>query len=331
MIKRKIKSKKTHPKNPTKISFAKSIALFSLVGVVLLGFKANIPINFNSTFSLSDLESLGKVAGANEIKNIPTIEKSGPELVNKDTLFPSISSKSALVIDLTTNKELYNKNAEIPLPPASTTKIITALLALEEMDLSKKVVVNPECTILGGNNVGFKAGDTITVEGLLYGLLVRSAADAACVLANADGSYERFINKMNQKANALGLNSTHFTNEVGFDADNGTHLSTAYDLSVLGREALKNDVFRKIVGTKETSIDSSSNGKTYYISNTNELLFTLPGTTGVKTGYTEKALGCLVFSYENLGKKILIVVMGSSDRFGDTEKLLNWVLSSFRF
>jgi D-alanyl-D-alanine carboxypeptidase len=272
----------------------------------------------------------GKVAGAST--KLPS-NKDLP-LLKMDALQPpnDISALSLLAIDSNSGKTLYEKNPRQPLPPASTTKIVTALVIMESYDMSSFVKIPTTCLGIEGNNVGFAEGEMVSIEHLLYGMLVKSASDASCALATIEGEPIKFVSKMNKKAESLGLANTHFTNEIGFDAVEENHLSTAEDLLILAREAMKNGMFRIIVGTRQMVIPSFVNPKaSYFVSNTNELLYTIPGTTGIKTGNTEKAKGCLVFSYENLGKNILIVALGSNDRFGDTKKILNWILSSYKF
>lgn len=231
----------------------------------------------------------------------------------------SISAQAAYVIDGETDVVLFEKNANQPLPMASLTKIMTAVAVLDNFQLDEIVTVPEVCTNLPPLKVGYAPGQTLTVEELLYGMLVASASDASCALSHHyKGS---FLGLMNQKAEALGLTQTHFENEVGLDGENGNHLSTAKDLIKLSQEALKNGVFRKIVGTTEWR----------GLISTNELLFTLPGTTGIKTGYTDQAKGCLAVSYERNGREIIGVILGSEDRFGEMQKILAWIFEAYSF
>jgi D-alanyl-D-alanine carboxypeptidase len=177
--------------------------------------------------------------------------------------------------------------------------------------------------------MGLDANERINVEGLLYGMLVNSGADAACALSHHYNG--NFIGLMNQKASDLGLLNTHFENETGLDGLNGNHYSTAEDLVRLSKVALENGVFRKIVGTRQANIPNATQSRWHGLTSTNKLLFTRPGTTGIKTGYTEKAKGCLAVSYEREGREIIGVILGSDDRFGDTETILDWVITAFQF
>ncbi len=196
---------------------------------------------------------------------------------------------------------------------ASLTKIMTALVVLENYQLDETVAVPELCTHLPPFKVGYAAEQKLNVEELLYAMLVTSASDASCSLSHHFKG--NFLALMNQKAEKLGLADTHFENEIGLDGQNGNHLSTAKDLVKLSGEALKNGVFRKIVGTLEWR----------GLNSTNDLLSTLPGTTGIKTGYTKEAQGCLAVSVERNGREIIGVVLGSEDRFADARTLLDWI------
>ncbi len=232
----------------------------------------------------------------------------------------SISAKAVFVIDNQTDTVLYEKNPDQRLPMASLTKIMTALIVLEKFQLDEIIAVPEVCAALPPSKIGLAAGQKLTVEELLYGMLVVSGSDASCALSHHfDGD---FLELMNQKAADFGLSQTHFENEVGFDGEDGNHLSTASDLVKLSQAALKNGVFRKIVGTREVSVGG------YSLTSTNELLFTLPGTTGIKTGETPEAKGCLAISYERGGHEIIGVLLGSDDRFPDAYTILDWIFEN---
>jgi len=235
---------------------------------------------------------------------------------------PQIDAKGYSVMDLKNDKRIYGKNEDQLLAPASITKIMTAIIAFENYDLSEKLIVPAKCTALVGSKVGFVAGESFTIEDLLYGLLVKSGADAACTLASKTGEVE-FIELMNKKASSIGMTNTKFENEIGFDAQN-LHKTTIYDLEKMSRYALKFSAFRKIVGTKKVDIRVSGSLKTYSITNTNDLLFSIPGTVGIKTGSTADAGECLSYLYENKDQSILIIILGSKNRFKDTSTLLDW-------
>lgn len=239
----------------------------------------------------------------------------------------TISAQAAYVIDGETETVLYEKNAEMRLPMASLTKVMTAVVVLDQYRLDEVVTVPEVCTQLPPFKMGLVPGEKISVEALLYGMLVSSGSDAACALSHHfEGD---FLTLMNQKAEELGLVQTHFENEVGLDGENGNHLSTARDLVKLSQMALKNGVFRKIVGTRQVSVSDIGQGRWHNLSSTNKLLFTLPGTTGIKTGYTAQAKGCLAVSYERDGREIIGVILGSEDRFSEMQKILNWIFKVY--
>ncbi len=251
------------------------------------------------------------------------------ELVRPIPVFPEISSESGIVVSTKRNKILYAKNIDLKLPPASTTKILTALLAIKEFDLDEVVEVPDACTKVEGSKMGLFRQEKIDVESLLYGLLVSSAGDAACTLSVSKFSSGEFITKMNLLGESLGLTSTTFSNPIGFDSREENNFSTARDLYLMSEEAIKNGVFRKIVGTKEITLYSSDKKYSHHISSTNGLLFEIPGTLGIKTGTTPLAKEVLVYAYQRRDDEIIIVVMGSNDRFGDTKELLQFTLENY--
>ncbi len=293
------------------IGFAR-FALSSLT-ILLLFFALQVPNSNKDNKVLGATSS--SVFGANLNKKIPEA--------------PYTSARSAIVVSTKKNKILFAKNPDLKLPPASTTKILTALLAISEFNLDEKIVVPSSCTLVEGTKMGLIANETINVESLLYGLLVASAGDAACTLSVHKFSSGTFIAKMNLLAKDIGLTNTNFTNPIGLDTDEVSHVSTARDLYLMTREALKNGVFRKIVGTKEVVLRSSDGKYAHSIRSTNKLLFELPGSLGVKTGTTTFAKEVLVYAYQYHDDEIIIVVMGSDDRFSDTKALLDFALANY--
>ncbi len=246
------------------------------------------------------------------------IKKRPPFRIPDSPKIASISAQAYYVINAENSKILAEKNPENPLPPASTTKIATALVSMENYLLNQKLRVPEVCTNLDARRIGYPAGQEVIVEELLYNLLTESAADAACTLAeNFNGGRPEFINQINILVKNLDLENTRFTNPTGFDNVNGEHYSTAKDLTLLAKEAMKSGIFRKIVGTRTE--------------NTNELFSRIPGTTGIKTGWTEQAKGCLVFSVERKGYEIIGTLLGSDDRFADAETIINWVYQVYEW
>lgn len=319
---KKKKGKKTH--------LGKSFFIVTTLSLALIGIALYESSTNNSSFNLpvpatdqSTLNSENHTA-KNVNNTSPTFSETSKEGFKQPYKSPppTVTAKAFGVINLTDNVQMYVKNPNLALPPASVTKIMTAIVALERYNLDRPIVIPPKCTALEGSKVGLQPNDVLSLEDILYGLLVQSGADAACAIANINDPTE-FIEKMNQKANDLGMGSTVFENEVGFDAEN-RHFSSINDIIKLSKEALKYSSFRKIIGTKKVTLKSLSSTTKYELKNTNNLLFTIPGTVGIKTGYTEDAKGCLSYLHENKGQEILIVILGSEDRFKDTLTLLNW-------
>lgn len=234
---------------------------------------------------------------------------------------PLLSAGSVLVLDPVSGVILYQKNPNERFSPASTTKIMTALVALEEFNVDEILTVKTvEKT---GRIMGLKEGERLTFENLLYGLLVHSANDAAVTLAeNYPGERESFISAMNRMAKKLNMNNTHFVNETGFEQDG--HYISSIDLARLAVFALENPVFLKTVETKKITVWDVTKTEAHFLENVNKLLGEIPGLYGVKTGWTENAGECLVAATEREGRKIITVVLKSEDRFGETEKLVNW-------
>lgn len=243
---------------------------------------------------------------------------------------PNINSRSAVVIERTTGTVLFGKNEYDIRKMASTTKIMTAIIVLEnENDLSSIVTVSSKAAGIHGSRLGLSTNCKITVKDLLYGLMLCSGNDAAIALAeHVGGSVERFSNLMNEKAILLGLKNTHFVTPHGLDDDQ--HHTTAYELALLTNYALENETFRKIVGTSNYSV--SINGNMKNLHNTNELLGNLNGIYGVKTGFTNGANRCLVTSCKRGNLDIICVVLGADTkkfRTQDSVKIIEYTFNNF--
>lgn len=247
-----------------------------------------------------------------------------------------LNASSALLIDNRTNKILYNKDANKRLFPASTTKIVTAIIVLENHSLNEEVTASYDAVMTipsGYSTANIQIGEVLTVEQLLELLLVHSANDSANLLAEyAGGSIDSFVSMMNTKVNELGLTDTHFTNPYGLQEDN--HYTTSHDLAVIMQYCLKNETFRKISGQASCAIPATNKSEPRKYSSTNELLiagnrnyysYLIAG----KTGYTSKAGGCLVSVAYNNNLELISVILNSNDRFGDTKKLFNYGYSNF--
>lgn len=248
-----------------------------------------------------------------------------PVLTKTDS-FPVVSAQGVLALDLDSGISLYEKNADETLLPASTTKIMTALVAMDYYPSNMPLKVDGLKVV--GQRMGLKQGEEITAGDLLYGLLVFSANDAAEVLAgNYPGGREMFINVMNIKAEKLGLASTHFENPAGLDGVN--HVSTARDLTRLAQIAMANPQFAEIVNTEKRVVGSTDGRIAHSLVSTNELLGQVAGVAGVKTGWTENARENLVTYVDRDGHRVLIALLGSQDRFGETKELIDWMFASY--
>lgn len=240
--------------------------------------------------------------------------------------YPVVSAQSVMAIDLDSGVTLYEKDPNKALLPASTTKIITALVALDTYDINSILKVGK--VVVEGQKMGLVQGEEIRFIDLLNGLLIYSANDAAEVLAqNHPAGRSVFIGLMNKKVKDLGLTNSHFTNPVGLD--DGAQYSTTRDLAIVAKYAMKNPVFAEIVGTKEKTVKSIDGRFSHRLVNINKLLDEVPGVLGVKTGWTENARENLVTYVDRNNKKIIVVVLGSSDRFGETKELIEWIYKNY--
>jgi len=250
-----------------------------------------------------------------------------PYPVNKGIyLLPELTAKSIFIVDVDSAVVLYQQNADLKLLPASTTKMMTALVVLDQYPLDKVLTVGQ--LKIDGSKIGLLPGEQITVENLLYALLVGSANDAAEVLAqNYPGGEAGFVLAMNQKAADLKLENTHFSNPIGLDDKD--HYSTAKDLGRLAVVFINQPVLAKIVATPEIVISDTSGTIKHNLKNTNELIGKVEGVKGIKTGWTQNAGECLVTLVEKGGHRVVIVVLESKSRFTETQSLINWVFGNF--
>ncbi len=244
---------------------------------------------------------------------------------------PKIKADSAILVDYKTGDVLYEKNMHKRRAPASTTKIMTAILAIESGKLDDTVRISAHAAATGGSSMYLSAGQVITLHELLSGLLLRSGNDAAVAIAEyLGGTTESFVRMMNEKADLLGAYNTHFCNPHGLSAVN--HYSTAYDLAIITRYALSQPLFAQIVSTKHTTInwlDRKGNAKDQDLKNTNKLLWMLPEADGVKTGTTSQAGQCLVSSATFFNQKLIAVVLHDSARWHDSMQLLKFGFDNF--
>jgi len=227
------------------------------------------------------------------------------------------------------NRVLFEKNSGEVMVPASTVKLMSALVVLDIYDIEEEVVVKKECTETEGTKAWFPEGSKFKVKDLFNAMLIGSSGDAVCVLATSKVSEKEFVDLMNKKAKEIGMNSTVFSNSIGLDNINGGHHSTAFDLYKLAIYSMSKPRIKDSVKTNLYVLKSLDNRFTASIYNTNRLLWEIPGTVGVKTGTTESAGEVLIYEYKDELKDIFIIVMGSTDRFGDTKAILNWVTQSY--
>lgn len=268
--------------------------------------------------SLQIPENNAQIAGVQKY-NIPP--------VGKNLATPDISARAVIIKDLTTDTILYQQEAKAPLPIASTTKIMTALVASEYFQPNSILTVKNGVSVSGAK-VGLIAGENLSFRSLLYGMLLNSGNDAAYTIAeNYPGGVLGFVSAMNKKAAELKLSSTRFENPAGFD--NPKHYSSAQDLMVITQQALGNAQLVRIFATKETDITSLDKKYKHQLRNLNRLLSQIQGVLGVKTGYTEAAKENLVTLVERDGHKVLLVVLGSDDRFDETTRLIDWTYANF--
>ncbi|WP_347490875.1 D-alanyl-D-alanine carboxypeptidase family protein [Desulfoscipio sp. XC116] len=250
-----------------------------------------------------------------------------PGMANEQQQLPQVSARSALLLDVNNGQILYEKGHREPRPIASTTKIMTAVVALGGADINNTVAVSPRAAAVGESSMYLEAGETLTLEQLLYGALLCSGNDACVAVAeHVAGTEDFFVQLMNEKAVLLGAEATSFRNTNGLPA-NG-HYSTALDLALLARYALHDPAFCRIVKTRARIIEGPG-GINHYLQNTNKLLWQYPGADGVKTGTTVAAGKCLVASATRGHRHLLAVVLNGSNRFADAGQMLDYGFNKF--
>ncbi|MBI2600311.1 D-alanyl-D-alanine carboxypeptidase [Candidatus Daviesbacteria bacterium] len=295
-----------------------SAAIILVAALIIVSVPQIINFTENTLISLQIPQNNSAVAGIQKY-NIPPVSKNIPS--------PQFSARAIFVKDLSSSLVLYQKDANIPLPIASTTKIMTALVASEYFKQNSILTVREGAGIIG-SKVGLVLGEDLSFRSLLYGMLLNSGNDAAYTLAeNYPGGVLGFVSAMNKKVAELNLTNTHFDNPAGFDSPK--HYSSAKDLAVITEEALKNSQLTKIFATKETNIVSLDKKYQHQLSNLNKLLSQVRGVLGVKTGFTQEAKENLVTYIDRDGHQVLTVVLGSNDRFRESTNLIEWVYQNF--
>lgn len=243
----------------------------------------------------------------------------------------NINSPAVVVICEDTGRILYNKNANEKRKMASLTKLMTSILLVENCKMDEQIIIDKRACYIGGSEAGIKPNEEITAKDLLYGMLLPSGNDCALETAyHISGSVEEFANLMNNKAKELGLQSTHFDNPHGLDSD--THYTTAYEMALIARYAKKYEAISNAVSTSSTTVKFGN--RDVYLSNTNALLRTYDGATGMKTGFTNGANRCLVSSATRNNLNLIGVILGSDTskiRFDDSKEILDETFEKYKY
>ncbi|MDD4571463.1 MAG: D-alanyl-D-alanine carboxypeptidase [Clostridia bacterium] len=238
----------------------------------------------------------------------------------------NIAAKGAVLIDSATGTVLWGKNADTPLPPASTTKVFTALTALDLMPLDHACLVSPQAAAVGESTADLQAGEELPLADLLMASLVKSANDACYAIGeNVAGSERFFLHLLNLKAQALGCYDSRFYNTNGLPAQG--HLVTPYNMALAARTAMTSPVFRELVASPTAIMENGS--RTRYLKNTNKLLTMNSEVIGIKTGTTNEAGACLAAAMKRNGREVISVVFNSPNRYGESLQLLNYGIDNF--
>lgn len=240
----------------------------------------------------------------------------------------SVSAESAVLIDASDNTLLFSKNADTRMPMASTTKIMTALVAIEHGDIDGIITIPPQAVGTEGSSIYLYEGERLTLRQLLYALMLESANDAAVAIAiEIGGSIEGFSKMMNKKVAELGLTNTNFVNPHGLDHQN--HYTTARELAIITSAALKNELFREIVSTQKTTIPLNDTEDVRLLINHNKMLRNYDGTIGVKTGFTKRCGRCLVSAAERDGLQLIAVTLNAPNDWNDHTNMLDYGFNSY--
>jgi len=285
------------------------------LGIILLILVLNL--FWLPSLSYWDIYGSNKSSPENQISQFKIPPSPIVKLANK----PTTTTQNFILVDVTTNKILLSQNANDRIYPASTTKLITTLTALNIYPLDEIITIDEEYS--EGQNMGLKLGEKITVKSLVSALLVYSANDAAYTLAkHHPQGINGFVNQMNLLVKKYNLKNTNFINVDGLQSEN--HYSSVYDLSQIGRIVIQNNIVKNTVKNTEITVSSVDGSTQHYLSSTDELLKTTPEIEGLKTGWTPEAKGCFVGLINLNGHYLISVVAQSDDRFQDTKNILNW-------
>ncbi len=242
---------------------------------------------------------------------------------------PGTSATAAVVMDMETGQVLYNKHMHLHRPPASLTKILTTIIAIDRGNLKDKVKVSRRAAYQEGSSIYLEEGEVITLEELLYGVMLASGNDAAAAVAeHISGSIEDFAELMNKKAEEIGARNSNFLNPNGLPQSG--HYSSAYDLALIMRYALNNEIFARITATKYKTISWGNNDWDRGLRNHHSMLFTDEDITGGKTGYTRAAGQCLVTSARKDGREVIVVVLNCPGKYIESRKLIDYGINGFK-
>jgi D-alanyl-D-alanine carboxypeptidase (penicillin-binding protein 5/6) len=290
--------------------------VYLIVGTALLLF----PASGSATGSSAD-----HAARAHSMSSGKPVQVKAPNIYKRKAPRRPMPPEGILLKDLRTGQVLFEQNADLSMAPASLTKIMSAIVILEEGDLDDQVTVSRQAAAAHRTKLYLKPGQVLPLRGLLEAMLIRSANDA-CLAAveHVGGDEESFVAKMNAKAAAIGLTRTHFQNACGFDMPN--HFSTAEDLVVMTEYAMGHETFASIVREPAAVIRTTDQRKTYLARTTNRLMGTMDGVIGVKTGYTRGAGRCLITVVTRDGRELLLVLLNARQRWPRAHELIAYGL-----
>ena len=307
------------------MNFNKARVFFVLLGCLLLATGVFIS-NADAFLSPVQVKNERFTTYARTFETIPILRS---QLALADDAFVTISAKSFYVLDLTSNTVLAERNAERILRPASTTKLMTALIALELWPRTMPITTTSVPELSGFKSI-FPVGQQYYLEDLIRAALIQSSNDAAYLIAQQHSEgISGFVARMNERAQELGLESTYFENPAGFDADN--QISSARDLAILTKEFLRVPFLAEVVATSQATITTIDGKFSVPLRTTHQLLGKDPSVLGVKTGTTEGANQVLITLFERENRQILVVLMGSDDRYLETVQLTNWVFEWYDY
>lgn len=303
------------------------LSLVVINSVILMGANDKIQNpNLRSILKTAENDNSNTAIADTEVAD-GEISKRQPKPNEGPTAEASVQSAcGGVVIEQSSKRVLLDENMNVRCYPASTTKVLTALVVLERLPIDRVVTVPKQAEGVEGSSIYLRAGQKITVGDLLLGLMLRSGNDSAVTLAIATaGSVEAFAQLMNDTARELGANSSNFVNPHGLHDDN--HYTTAYDLALITAKAYENSDFRRIVSTSKAKI--TIDGEAHYIGNKNKMLTLYEGANGVKTGYTKKSGRCLVSGASRGGMQLISVVLNYNDMWNDSMRLLNYGFDNY--